>query len=200
MSASSSRPSASALSGSSAGTTSSGYAHGRGQLELALAIADDGSTRTLVGELEHGLVEAVQMVLLRISGPAVASFYACEHGCHVRHALSGATEVVRVRVLPGRDRDLAAHRAALDAQRAAFVHALEHGVAADALPPNPDGVPPILRAYHYDAAPGGEPAMLEVEDFPIAHVLRMHVRRLADVLPMLWMLRLDVELAQEHPQ
>ncbi|HWB80045.1 MAG TPA: hypothetical protein VG755_34005, partial [Nannocystaceae bacterium] len=137
----------------------------------------------------------VPMVLLRISGPAVASFYATEHGCHVRHSLSGATEVVRVRVLPGRDRDLYQHRDELEAQRKAFVQALESGGEPT---PNPDGVPPILRAYHWDPSPGGEPTRIEVEDFPIAHVLRSHVRRLAEVLPTLWMLRLDVELAQEE--
>ncbi len=173
-----------------------GYARGRGQLEQALAVDDDGSVRRLGGELEDALPQAVPLVLLRIGGPGVASFYAGEHGCHVRHALSGATEVVRVRVLPGRGRELAAHAAGLETQRAEFVAALERGDVE--LPINPDAVPPILRAYHFDPSATGAPTPIEVEDFPIAHVLRMHVVRLAEVLPTLWMLRLDVELAKEH--
>ena len=172
-----------------------GYAGARGSVDEMVVAFDDGSTHLLEDfrpdVLEHSLSQAARVVLLRVTGPGVRSFFAGEAGSHVRHALSGATEIVRVRVLPAVEVSAAAHLAALDTARAAFIAALEAGAPAAALPANPDGVPPVVRAYHFDPAPGGEPVQIEVEDFPIAQALRMHVRKLAEVLPVVWMYRPD---------
>ena len=82
----------------------------------------------------------------------------------------------------------------------AFLTALESGVPADSLPPNPDGVPPVVRAYHFDPAPHGGPAPIEVEDFAIALALRLHVRELAAVLRTVWMYRPDAVIAESAEQ
>lgn len=181
-----------------------GYASGRGTVDEAVASFDDGSTHVLepfdAARFEMTLGQAARAVVLRITGPGVRSFFTPEHGAHVRHAVSGATEVVRVRVLPATDITASAHLAALDGARLAFLAALESGVPAESLPPNPDGVPPVVRAYHFDPAPNGAPAPIEVEDFAIALALRLHVRELAAVLRTVWMYRPDAALASGAEQ
>ncbi len=103
----------------------------------------------------------------------------------MRTGLSGS-EVVAVRVLSGAV-DPAAHAAGLARQRAAFVGALEQGTP---VPHNPDAVLPIIRRYRFDPSPTGEPAPIEVEDYPLAHAVCTRARRLVDVLPPLWLLRI----------
>jgi hypothetical protein len=117
----------------------------------------------------------------------VRSFFAGEHGSHVRESLTGGTEVVRVRVLAGTSIEPADHVADLARQRDAFVAALEAGepVAAD----HPDAILPIVRRYDYDPQRSDEPSWIEVEDYPLTYAVRTQVRSLADVLPTLWLLR-----------
>ena len=181
-----------------------GYAGGRGTVDEAVASFDDGSTHVPepfdAARFELTLGQAARAVVLRITGPGVRSFFAPEHGAHVRHAVSGATEVVRVRVLPAPEITASAHLWAQDGARLAFLTAHESGVPADSLPPNPDGVPPLVRAYHFDPAPHGVPAPIEVEDFAIALALRLHVRELAAVLRTVWMYRPDAVIAESAEQ
>ncbi len=165
------------------------YAGARGSTDEIVAVLPGGTRSLGVTELA-ALDVACERMVLRISGPGVRSFFAVEDGCHVRHGLSGASEVVRVRVSSGRDRSAAEHVASLQRRREQFAAALEHGDRTQ-LPDNPDAVPPIVRAYHFEPNPTHEPARIEVEDFPIAFVLRGHVARLAEILPTLWMLRPD---------
>jgi len=168
------------------------YASARGSVDEIVVATNDGATLVLddfrPDVLEHALMQAARVVIIRVTGPGVRSFFAGEAGSHVRHALSGATEIVRVRVLPSIEIGAKAHLAALDAARATFVAALEAGTE---LPPNPDGVPPVVRAYHYDPSPTGEPAPIDIEDFPVAQAIRLHVVRLADALRTVWMYRPD---------
>jgi hypothetical protein len=171
------------------------YAGVRGTCEAFVAVEEDGTTITrppalLTTTLDH----AVHTVVLRLVGPGVRSVFAGEYGCHVRHALSGASEVVRVRIGDGRRITPAEW---IDAERArltAFVDALERGPVGGELPDNPDAIPPIIRAYHYDPVRPGEAAPIDIEDFPLAHVLRGRAKRLGDVLPALFTLRLGATL------
>lgn len=178
-----------------------GYAQGRGTVDELVATYDDGSelvTQTSSSaDLELWLSRAARTIVMRLSGPGVQSFFASEHGSHVRHSLAGSTEVIRVRVLPGRTTSAREHLATLDAARQAFVAALEGGISHDGLPPNPDGVPPVIRAYTFDPSPSGDPALLDVEDYPLSLALRLFVRMPGDALPMLWMHRPDEALAVE---
>ncbi|HET6582897.1 MAG TPA: hypothetical protein VFG69_05615, partial [Nannocystaceae bacterium] len=176
------------------------YAGARGTLDAFAWTTDQGSVATsspdsLAAVLDH----AVPCVVLRIVGPGVRPFFAGEQGCHVRHALSGASEVVRVRIVHGRSTSPSEWIAAEQQRRAAFVDALERGTSEAELPANPDSIPPIIRAYHYDPVRPGEPTPVDIEDFPLAHVVRGRVRRLDDLLPALWTLRLGAALADGGP-
>jgi ATP-dependent Clp protease ATP-binding subunit ClpA/ATP-dependent Clp protease ATP-binding subunit ClpC len=172
-----------------------GFAKGRGTVDEMVATYDDGSELATQGpageQLDVWQARAARVIVMRVSGPGVRSFFAGEHGSHVRHSLAGSTEVIRVRVLPGRTATVHEHLASLEATRSAFIAALESGVAHDALPANPDGVPPVVRAYTFDPSPTGDPVAIDVEDYPLSLALRLFVRALADALPVLWMYRPD---------
>jgi ATP-dependent Clp protease ATP-binding subunit ClpA/ATP-dependent Clp protease ATP-binding subunit ClpC len=175
------------------------YAGMRGICEGFVAVEEDGTVIARAPALLHGVVDhALQSVVLRIVGPGVRSYFSGEHGCHVRHALSGASEVVRVRIGEGRRTTPGDWVAAERARRTAFVDALERGPADAPLPPNPDEIPPIIRAYHYEPLREGVAAPLEIEDFPLAHVVRGHAKRLSDMLPDLFTLRLGALLGREE--
>ncbi|MEM9459285.1 MAG: AAA family ATPase [Myxococcota bacterium] len=162
--------------------------HGRGELE---AWDVDGDAQTPVHEQ---LGRANERIVMRLVGPAVRSSLETEHGSHVRSGLSGGSEVVRVRVLDGAI-DPAEHVRRLDRERDAFVAALEAGRST--LPDNPDAVLPIVRRYRFDPPRPGELSTLDVEDYPLAHVLSTRARSLADVLPSLWLLRVGLRGPQE---
>ena len=162
---------------------------GRGELE-AWNVDDDADT-----PIQEQLGRANERIVMRLVGPAVRASFEGEHGSHVRSGLSGGSEVVRVRVLDGAI-DPAEHVRRLDGEREAFVRALEAG--GSALPDNPDAVLPIVRRYHFDPPRPGELSTLDVEDYPLAHVLSTRARSLADVLPSLWLLRVGLRGPQEE--
>ncbi|MBK6919536.1 MAG: ATP-dependent Clp protease ATP-binding subunit [Deltaproteobacteria bacterium] len=165
------------------------YAGARVDVDERVAAFGDTIVR-FDDELPDAMRGTCEQIVLRITGPGVRTRFLAEHGCHVRHALSGATEIVRVHVRPCAGVDAASFARQVVLRRQQFAAALEHGSAAQR-PENPDAVPPIVREYHFDPAPSGAPAPITVEDHPLGHVLRLHVARLADVLPTLWMLRPD---------
>lgn len=167
------------------------YAGGRGMVE-SMAIADaDASPRPVawVGPLAR----AVTTAALRVAGPGIRTFLAGEHGCHVRHAMSGSTEVVRVRVYPGHALAPVEHLARVGEARRAFLAALESG--ARELPDNPDAVPPIVRTYHFDGPSTDVAVPITVDDHALGATLHRNVHGLGQVLPTLWMLALDREEA-----
>ncbi len=169
------------------------YARVRGTCDGFVTVEEDGS---VVPRDQDALTidHAVQTVVMRIVGPGVRSFFIGEAGCHVRHALSGASEVVRVRIGDGRRITPMEWIAAERARRTAFVEALERGPIDVEPPPNPDAIPPIIRAYHYDPVRVGLAAPVDIEDFPLAHVVRGRAKHLGDMLPGLFMLRLGASL------
>ena len=135
--------------------------------------------------------------LIRIVGPGVREFYAGEHGSHVRDSVSGGTEVVRVRVLPGLDIDLHCHLDGLDAQRAAFIAALESGAE---LPEHPDAILPIVRRYTFDPASPGAMAWVDVEDYPLMFAHRSMGTNILEAMRTVWLLRMgatDAVVAEE---
>jgi ATP-dependent Clp protease ATP-binding subunit ClpA/ATP-dependent Clp protease ATP-binding subunit ClpC len=174
------------------------YADARGDVEQL--VVEDGTGRLRKLGRSARLGESYRQVALRIVGPAVRSFFEGDHGTHVRESLAGGTEIVRVRVLPafGESGPVTAmdHLASQGQARDAFVEALEAG-REDAMPANPDAVLPILRRYRFEPR-GGDPAPIDVEDYRLSHVTSTRARRLADVLPTLWLLRLGADGRGEH--
>jgi ATP-dependent Clp protease ATP-binding subunit ClpA/ATP-dependent Clp protease ATP-binding subunit ClpC len=162
------------------------YQAGRGEVIACVLVSEDGLAQRLPRFPEDRLAQ--HQVVLRIAGPAVRSFFMGEHGSHVRESLTGGTEVVRVRVLPGPAIDPREHVADLDRQRQAFVAALEAG--EHPMADHPDAILPIVRRYDYDPQRTDEPSWIQVEDYPLTYAVRTQVRRLADVLPTLWILRM----------
>ncbi len=164
------------------------YATGRGLVE-AMAIVREGDETPEPVPHAGPLPCAVAIAALRIAGPAISTFLAGEHGCHVRHAMSGSTEVVRVRVYRGLSLAPAEHIARLAHARHRFIEALERGDPS--LPDNPDSVPPIVRTYHFDGPHQDGPVPITITDHSLAHTLQRHVGNLRDALPTMWMLALD---------
>ncbi|MCA9713998.1 MAG: ATP-dependent Clp protease ATP-binding subunit [Myxococcales bacterium] len=163
------------------------YASGRGERDGLAFVQREGDVPRTTANLN----QAHHQIVLRLLGPAVRAFYMGEQGCHVRHSISGASEVVRVRVLPARRTTPAAHVSLLSARREAFERALEQLPPGAELPENPDGVLPIVRRYRYDPPEReGTSTRYEVEDYPLAHAATVRGRALAEVLRPLWMLRL----------
>jgi hypothetical protein len=173
-----------------------GYATARGQVE-ARVIVREGDRAMQPVTYAEGYAGALAMTVLRIAGAGVRTYFAGEHGCHVRHGIGGSSEVVRVRILPAGEVQPADHVRALHDARHAFEAALERG--DDRMPDNPDAVPPVVRAYHYDPPATDAPVPITVEDFPLAHVLRTHVSSLGTVIPTLMMLRLGAAMEGGTP-
>ncbi|MCA9690524.1 MAG: hypothetical protein KC636_13005, partial [Myxococcales bacterium] len=171
--------------------------HGQGEVDeraVAELAGDDATVSRYQPERYH---RAFEQVTLRIIGPSVRTFFRGEHGCHVRHSVSGTSEVVRVRVLPGRERSAEAHLRGIAEARRAFEEWLEGGSDGRA-PDNPDEILPILRRYHFDLPSAGVQAPIVVEDYVLAHATETRVRQLGDALPTLWILRLGAERGAEE--
>lgn len=135
----------------------------------------------------------VEVVVLQLVGPSVREFFAGETGSQVLESLGGGHEIVRVRALPVAPGDTPESQLArTHRQRAAFTSALEHG---DALPTNPDAMLPIVRRFRLEEARAGRPRSIEVEDYPLSHVSSHKTRDLASILPLLWLMRIGVALA-----
>ncbi len=170
------------------------YAAGRGELDGVAYVSSEGDAPHYSARLQ--VYNARHQVVLRLIGPAVRAFFMGEQGCHVRHSITGSSEVVRVRVLTARKLRPDTHVRRLDERRRAFEDALERLPPGAELPENPDGVLPIVRRYHYDAPErSGDSIRFEIEDYPLAHAATARGRGLAEVLRPLWMLRLGAAFA-----
>jgi ATP-dependent Clp protease ATP-binding subunit ClpA/ATP-dependent Clp protease ATP-binding subunit ClpC len=114
-----------------------------------------------------------------------------ETGSHIWTSLLYGSEIVRVQVRPSATD--ASARALLDEmreQRRAFELALESG--QDSLPENPAGLLPAVRKLRFDPpARSNEAVPLEVEDYRLGVIEATRARRLTELLPRLWMLRLS---------
>ena len=174
------------------------YLEGRGRCDAQLVVGDKGEP--VVGGKggpddatgTHRLMTgAWSRAVLRFVGPGVRSFFAAEHGTHIRDSRTSGTEMVRVRICAGREHP-SAHLARVDADRARFVAALEQDPPSDRLPPHPDAILPTVRRYRHDPTRPGELSEIVVEDYPLMYSISTFVRRLADVMPTLWLLRRGV--------
>lgn len=158
---------------------------GRGTVDSFVA---DAGFEQAGAELSGCLGGKVDRLVLRFVGPSVATFYEGEEGSHVRRGLTGGSEVVRVRVRRGGTQRPADHVRAQARAREDFIHALEHADPAQV--DNPDAVLPIIRRYRFDPPRSHEIAPIDVEDYPLGHAMSTRARSLAEVLPVLWLLRL----------
>ena len=161
---------------------------GRGEIEESLIVDGQGRRFGHVG----ATVVGARRALLRIVGPGVAAFYGPEEGSHVRDSIAGGTEVVRVRVLPGRGVELGAHLEALDAGATAFAEALESG---EVLPRNPDALLPVVRRYTFDPPSPGALAWIDVEDYPLMYAYRGRSADLHEALDTVWLLRMGAAIS-----
>jgi len=168
------------------------YRGGRGEVEASLII-DDAGRRYPHPE---AVVPAARRALLRIVGPGAQAFYGPEEGSHVRDSVSGGTEVVRVRALPGYGAGLGEHLDGLEAARNAFSAAIENGDASAA---NPDALLPIVRRYTFDPPTPGALAWIDVEDYPLMYAYRGRSASLREALDTVWLLRMGASMnAKEH--
>lgn len=163
------------------------YRSGRGDVEASL-IVDDAGRRYSHPE---AVVPGARRALLRIVGPGAQAFYGPEQGSHVRDSVSGGTEVVRVRALPGYGAELGEHLDGLDAARDAFSRALE---TSHATPPNPDALLPIVRRYTFDPPTPGGLAWIDVEDYPLMYAYRGRSASLREALDTVWLLRMGASM------
>jgi len=129
-------------------------------------------------------------VVLRLAGLCVADLFDGEQGCHVHTSLLSGSEVVRVRAMPApHDRSC---RAVLQ-EHARAARAFERALTAgDEAPPDPSALLPAVRAIRFDPPERpGESVPIEVEDYALGHVEAGRGRRMTDLLPRLWWLRLS---------
>lgn len=193
---------------------------GRGELEAYAGLRRGGTRAELVsryaseareGEAEpfftSEAVGAFDLLVLQLVGPSVREFFASESGCQVIETLGGDHEIVRVRVLEGSPSDDPAELIARTlARREAFIAALESGAP---LPPNPDAMLPIIRRFKLEEARRGQPAKVEVEDYPLSHA-STHTggpaggantgAKLEPVLALLWLMRVGVAIGEGRQQ
>ena len=167
-----------------------GYASGRGHIEECLVVDAQGRR---FGDV-RAAVSGAQRALLRIVGPGVAAFYGPEAGSHVRDSIAGGTEVVRVRVLPGRGVELETHLEGLDTGATAFADALERG---ETHPRNPDALLPIVRRYTFDPPNPGALAWIDVEDYPLMYAYRSRSADLLEAIDTVWLLRMGAAISFE---
>lgn len=163
------------------------YRGGRGEVEASL-IVDDAGRRYPHPE---AVVPGARRALLRIVGPGAQAFYGPERGSHVRDSISGGTEVVRVRTLPGYGAGLGEHLDGLDAARSAFSAALETGQGT---PTNPDALLPIVRRYSFDPPTPGGLGWIDVEDYPLMYAYRGRSASLREALDTVWLLRMGASM------
>ncbi|MGH1341885.1 MAG: AAA family ATPase [Nannocystales bacterium] len=163
------------------------YRAGRGDVEASLIIDDAGRRYSH----PEAVVSGPRRALLRIVGPGAQAFYGPEEGSHVRDSVSGGTEVVRVRALPGYGVELEEHLDRLEAGREAFSTAIE---TADSPPANPDGLLPIVRRYAFDPPTPGALAWIDVEDYPLMYAYRGRSASLREALDTVWLLRMGASM------
>ena len=160
------------------------YARLRGECVAAAARLEDGAL--LEGELAALLAERPRTVTMEVEGVAVRSLFEGETGCHVWSSLLSGAEIVKVRVFDGGAPK--EELEALGARTRAFEAALDRG--DDALPEDPAGLTPAVRAFRFDPPDRpGEGALLEVEDYVTGQVLEQHARTLEEALSTLVWLR-----------
>lgn len=170
------------------------YARARGVVDRGLVVDAEGKMIVHDHDPQLSVSQAWSRIVLRVVGPAVRDFFAGEHGSHVRESVSGGTEVVRVRVLPGLDVDPVEHVESLDRDREAFIQALEAG---EPLPSHPDAILPIVRRYVFDPVSPREHAWLEVEDYPLMFGMRTRVQRLETAMETIWLLRMGAAIESQ---
>ena len=163
------------------------YAKGRGQVEASVVVDHAGR------RFSQPMVPGGERALLRIVGPGVRAFYGPEQGSHVRDSIAGGTEVVRVRVLPGRDVELDAHLDRLVADTEAFSDSLESGATRS---DNPDALLPIVRRYGFDPPSPGAMTWVDVEDYPLMYAYRGRSKTMFEALDTVWLLRMGAMLGE----
>lgn len=163
------------------------YAGGRGKVvAVGVRTAEGDVLSGSPAELDDLIATSPSYVALRIVGVCVREYFTGEIGTQVWTSLASGSEVTRISWADGDApvADLARQR--VEAQRA-FDRALERG--ADPLPRNPSSLLPTVRKYRFDPPRrSGDRATLEVEDFRLGWATSLLVRRLDEVLPLLWVL------------
>ncbi len=178
---------------------------GRGELEAWAALPSGPGAQAVTGmdrtdddddEFTKLLGGPLDSLVLQLVGPSVREFFAAESGCQLLETLGGGHEIVRVRVLASTPTNTTPLEALTetDAQRRAFIAALEAGTA---LPINPDAMLPILRKFKLDEARAGKPETIEVEDYRLSHVSSHAGVPLARVLELMWLMQVGVAIEQE---
>ncbi len=167
------------------------YRSGRGDVEASMIVDETGRRYTH----RDAAVAGARRALLRIVGPGAQAFYGPESGSHVRESISGGTEVVRVRALPGYGAELSEHLDRLDAERGEFSRALETGQKT---PSNPDALLPIIRRYTFDPPTPGALAWIDVEDYPLMYAYRGRSASLQEALDTVWLLRMGASINAEE--
>ena len=163
----------------------------RGELESYALRHTDGSLESGAELPAEALQRLPEQLVLKVVGLNVLDFFAGENGCHIWRSLVRGSDVLRVRVW-GADPELTPRDLILRhvEQASAFQQALEHGGAA--LPPNPDGLLPLVREYRFDPPTrAGETAPLEVTDHHLGYVGVQRVGRLDEGLGRLWLLAIS---------
>ena len=166
-----------------------------GELDSFSARLPDG---TLVDRLDASEAELLRvlegrpdLLVLKVVGLCVLDYFTGEDGCHIWKSLAHGTEVIRVRVKAAPANEsvadlMRAHLRAVDA----FALALESD-AAD-LPQNPEGLLPAVREIQFTPpADATIKAPLMVEDYGLTHAETTRVRKVAELLPALWTLRMS---------
>jgi ATP-dependent Clp protease ATP-binding subunit ClpA/ATP-dependent Clp protease ATP-binding subunit ClpC len=175
------------------------YASGRGEVEACASLSRDGAA-IKTGGLSRILEPGVEHAVLKVIGLSVLDFFEPETGCHIWQSLTHGPELVRVRVLPVRGGKtpsdlIEEHRAA----RLRFERALEQG---SVLPENPGRLLPAVRRYRFDPPPPGArggTAELDLEDYSLGYSTSARVRRLAEILPRVWLIQMSRERTQRQP-
>jgi len=185
------------------------YGDARGTLETFAARLADG--RIVEGggkqELEAVLAGGPAQIAMRIVGRSVLDFFELETGSHIRHALSTQPEIVRVRVLSGAQAvaprrlldDHVAAKQRFEEETAAGMTRpeLRSGESPDtssrrSLSDNPESLLPAVRTILFEPSRrAGGLATLELEDFAMGTALALPVRKVADALTNLWLLRMS---------
>ncbi|MBO6939576.1 MAG: ATP-dependent Clp protease ATP-binding subunit [Deltaproteobacteria bacterium] len=152
------------------------YRAQRGELTQLTAIVD-GEVREL--PLDTQLFSSE--LALTLVGPGLESLWAAEDGCHVWTRSDGASEVVRVRIHPGRDATEVL-QARLDAQAA-----VARGEDQEPV----DSLGQAVRRIKYDGGRGDSRShLLVIEDFRLGEVFQRHTSKLRDGLESLLWLRM----------
>lgn len=134
-----------------------------------------------VVEVPIGAAFPSEELAITLVGPGLESLWAAEDGCHVWTRADGASEVVRVRVHPGRDATEVL-QARLDATEAAARGETQEPV---------DSLGEAVRRIKYDGGLGDSRShLLVIEDFRLGEVFHRHTPKLRDGLESLLWLRM----------